>query len=160
MRRDRQTLRAAGCVDRRVEVRSDNCGFEQGLAINLENQEHAGLPMPRQRPSLLSTFLARLNKTNPPKREKPAVLPFQAIAIYRGITACEMARKFSEHRFLAREAPSLPLQGCTMSQQCECRYLKFKDRRVEARRLDDFGAATRLYNGSERRGFRGRRKAD
>jgi hypothetical protein len=116
--------------------------------------------MPRQRPSLLSIFLSRLNKTETRQREKPAVLPFQAIAIFRGGTACEMAKKFSEHRFLAREAPSLPLQGCTMSKQCECRYLKFKDRRIDARRLNDFGAATRLYSKSERRGFRGRRKSD
>ncbi|HEY6643913.1 hypothetical protein [Povalibacter sp.] len=116
--------------------------------------------MSKRRPSLLSTLLARLNKAKAPPRAQPAVLPFQAIAIYRGVSACEMARKFSEHRFLVREAPTLPLPGCTMSQACECRYLKFRDRRGESRRLDDFGAATRLTNLPDRRRTRGRRKTD
>ena len=110
--------------------------------------------MRKQRPSLLSTLLSRLNKGEPKPPPAPKVhSPFQAIAIYRGLEACDMARKFSEHRFLAREAPTLPLQGCTMSQTCLCRYLKFRDRRAEARRLNDFSAATRMYSQSERRGF-------
>ncbi|HMN44061.1 MAG TPA: hypothetical protein PKE27_05795 [Povalibacter sp.] len=117
--------------------------------------------MRKQRPSLLSTLLSRLNRSEPqePRAAKPHS-PFQAIAIYRGLDACDMAKKFSEHRFLAREAPTLPLQGCTMSQSCQCRYLKFRDRRTESRRLNDFGAATRRYGQGERRGFRGRRKGD
>ncbi len=117
--------------------------------------------MRKQRPSLLSTMLSRLNKGEPPP--PPAAKshsPFQAIAIYRGLDCCDMAKKFSEHRFLAREAPALPLQGCTMAQACRCRYLKFKDRRAESRRLNDFGAATRFYKSSERRSIRGRRKTD
>ena len=90
----------------------------------------------------------------------PPVRRFQALSIYRGVNACAMARKFGEHRFLAREAPALPLQGCTMVHACECRYLKFKDRRTESRRANDFGAATRARNEAERRGVRGRRKTD
>lgn len=117
--------------------------------------------MRKRRPSLLSTLLSRLNKnaSKPPPTPK-AYSPFQAIAIYRGLESCDTARKFSEHRFLAREAPTLPLPGCTMSQTCQCRYLKFRDRRAEARRLNDFSAATRMFSQTERRGFRGRRRTD
>jgi hypothetical protein len=111
--------------------------------------------------TLLSVLLSRLTKAPQPEPKKVApARPFQAISIFKGPRACEMARKFSEHRFLAREAPQLPLTGCTMSDSCECRYIRHKDRRAEPRRLVDFGIATRLFDGRERRLRRGRRTDD
>jgi hypothetical protein len=111
--------------------------------------------------SLLSVLLSRLQKTPPPEPRRLApARPFQAISIFKGTRACEMARKFSEHRFLAREAPQLPLSGCTMRESCECRYIRHKDRRAEPRRLVDFGIATRLFDGKERRRRQGRRSDD
>ena len=111
--------------------------------------------------TLLSVLLSRLTKSQPPEPKKVApARPFQAISIFKGARSCEMARKFSEHRFLAREAPQLPLTGCTMSQSCECRYIRHKDRRGEPRRLVDFGIATRLFDGKERRLRGGRRSSD
>ena len=105
----------------------------------------------------MSSFLARLRgrAPEPVAIVAAAARPFQAIAIYRGVKACAMAQKFSEHRFLARDAPSIPLAGCTMSESCECRYLKYKDRRSGERRLVDFAA--RFYSGKERRTRNGRR---
>lgn len=116
--------------------------------------------MATRRFSILSTLLSNLRKQDP--REPGRVPPsrYQAIAIFRGAVCCSIARRFSEHRFLAREAPTLPLNGCTMPERCECCYLKFKDRRGDSRRLDDFAAATRLYGPKERRGARGRRSTD
>ncbi|HEY5809752.1 MAG TPA: hypothetical protein VIT67_17380, partial [Povalibacter sp.] len=113
-----------------------------------------------RRPSLLDTLLSRLTRR---KSSKPAPAPvsrFQAIAIYRGIKACEMAKRFSDHRFLQRDAPALPLPQCSMPHQCECRYLKFKDRRGAPRRVVDFGSSTSMKQQAEKRNFRGRRKAD
>jgi hypothetical protein len=111
--------------------------------------------------TLLSVLLSRLTKTTTPEPKKLApARPVQAISIFKGTRACEMARKFSEHRFLAREAPQLPLTGCTMRDSCECRYIRHKDRRAEPRRLLDFGIATRLFDGRERRLRRGRRSDD
>ena len=114
--------------------------------------------MPRPaKTSLLSGLLARLSG----KKEPPAVTaplrPFQAISIYRGLLCCDMARKFSEYRFLVRDAPSLPLAGCSMPKNCHCRYIKHRDRRAESRRLNDFGLAARLFDGNERRKRGGRR---
>lgn len=71
-----------------------------------------------------------------------------------------MAKKLSEHRFLAKDAPPVPLAGCTMKEHCQCRYLKHKDRRSESRRLVEFGMSARLFDGSERRRIGGRRKTD
>lgn len=112
------------------------------------------------RPSLLTTFLSRLRKNHTPMPTRAQVSKYQAISIFRGIDACATARKFSDHRFLAREAPALPLTACTMPENCECKYLKFRDRRAEPRRLVDFGTASRVFASSNRRSFRGRRKSD
>lgn len=113
--------------------------------------------------SLLERLLARLNGTATPM--KTAVVtkprPFQAVAIYRGNTCCALARRFDEHRFLAKDAPSLPLSGCTMPHKCSCRFLKFKDRRnTSPRRLTDIGLVSQMFAGSERRLARGRRVGD
>jgi len=113
--------------------------------------------------SLLSVLLERLRRpqTAPPSGTPAAPLRrFQAISIYRGVTACDAARKFSEHRFLARDAPPLPLSGCTMRERCQCKYSKHRDRRGESRRLVDFGVAVRLFDGRERRSNPGRRAND
>jgi hypothetical protein len=106
-------------------------------------------------------FLARLaGKQEPELRPSAPLRPFQAVSIYRGLECCQIAKKFSEHRFLVRDAPTLPLAGCTMRAACQCRYLKHKDRRSEPRRLVDFGLSTRLFDGRERRGRVGRRSKD
>ena len=89
------------------------------------------------------------------------ITPFlPGLSIYRGLIACDVARRFSEHRFLVRDAPPLPLTGCTMSKTCQCKYIKHKDRRSEPRRLIDFGVATRLFDGKERRALNRRRNRD
>jgi len=116
--------------------------------------------MRRRHTSLLATLLSRLTGNRAPTPPDKPMGRFQAIAIFRGATACEIARRFSEHRFLAKDAPSLPLQGCTMPQSCQCCYLKFKDRRAgPPRRVLDFAAARAIVR-NERRSSRGRRQSD
>ncbi len=115
----------------------------------------------RSRNSLLDTLLSRIRaKRREPDVATPPVRPFQAISIFRAPIACEMAHRFSDHRFLAKDAPSLPLAGCTMAEKCECRYLKHRDRRSTTRRLVDFTATSRIYIGKDRRTLKGRRATD
>lgn len=115
---------------------------------------------PTKKTPLLGGLLARLSGRKEPPEASGPLRPFQAISIYRGLICCEMARKFSEHRFLVRDAPSLPLSGCTMREKCHCKYIKHRDRRGEARRLIDFGMASRIFDGRERRARGGRRRED
>ena len=119
--------------------------------------------MPKQaqaKRSLLEGLLARFSTRKEPPAAGPT-RPFQAISIYRGLISCDMARKFSEHRFLMRDAPPLPLAGCNMRKTCQCKYIKHRDRRSEPRRLIDFGVVARLFDGNERRARRaGRRTSD
>jgi len=117
--------------------------------------------MPRpQRKSLLDIFRARFRKKTAPPPACSAPRPFQAISIFRGTTACVPAKRFADYRFLAKDAPQLPLPGCTMASTCQCRYLKHKDRRVEGRRFVDFSASSRTFMGQERRQRVGRRRSD
>jgi hypothetical protein len=118
------------------------------------------MPKPTKKPSLLGGLLARLSGRKEPPEVTGQLRPFQAISIYRGLICCDLARRFSEHRFLVRDAPPLPLGGCTMREKCQCRYIKHKDRRGEPRRLIDFGVASRLFDGRERRARGGRRRED
>ncbi|MET0496886.1 MAG: hypothetical protein ABW106_01310 [Steroidobacteraceae bacterium] len=111
--------------------------------------------------SALDRLLTRLRGGEPkPAAVRPPSRPFQATSIYRGTDSCKMVRKFSEHRFLVKDAPPLPLMGCTMSARCDCRYVKHADRRSEARRLVEFGVSPILFDGKERRVMRGRRARD
>src|SRR5688500_3618084 len=115
----------------------------------------------RSRSSLLDTLLSRIRtKRALPEPLREPVRPFQAISIFRGTSACDAARRFCDHRFLAKDAPTLPLPGCTMPESCECRYLKHKDRRSTQRRSVDFIATSRIYIGKERRQLKGRRASD
>ena len=115
--------------------------------------------MPKQaKGSLLQGLLARFSGRKEPPAVTGPLRPFQAISIYRGAASCEMARRFSDHRFLVRDAPPLPLAGCSMSNTCQCKYIKHRDRRAEPRRLIDFGVAARLFDGRERRARSGGRR--
>jgi hypothetical protein len=117
--------------------------------------------MPRQaKKSLLEGLLARFSGRKEPPAATGPLRPFQAISIYRGANCCVMARKFSDHRFLVRDAPPLPLAGCNLGKACQCKYIKHRDRRAEPRRLMDFGMAARLFDGRERRARGGGRRTN
>jgi hypothetical protein len=117
--------------------------------------------MPRlAKTSLLEGLLARFGARKEPPAAPAPLRPFQAISVYRGLICCQTVRKFSEHRFLTRDAPPLPLAGCSMPKTCQCKYIKHKDRRAEGRRMMDFGLAARLFDGRERRKRGGRRSQD
>ena len=116
--------------------------------------------MPKQaKRSLLQGLLARFSSRKEPPAVSGPLRPFQAILIYRGLICCDMARKFSDHRFLVRDAPPLPLAGCSLAKTCQCKYIKHRDRRAEPRRLIDFGVAQRLFDGRERRERGGGRRS-
>jgi hypothetical protein len=87
-------------------------------------------------------------------------MTFQAVSIQRGVKACETAKRLGSRRFLAHKAPSLPLPGCGMSDQCRCRYMKYPDRRGEPRRLMDVGLSSVVFDSGERRSRKGRRSTD
>lgn len=85
--------------------------------------------------------------------------PWHAVSISATANACSCARKLSRARFLSKDAPALPLVGCS-SRKCDCHYRHHQDRRNELRRESDVGASSRHWMRQERRSSAGRRVND
>ena len=101
-----------------------------------------------------------------PKKKRPP-LSVTRRAKYQGVSVktngkymCEAAFYLEGTRFLAHEAPSLPLHGCADSQKCRCVYKHFHDRRTGVVRRDsDDELPLKDYPNSVRQGA-GRRMTD
>jgi len=84
---------------------------------------------------------------------------FAAVEIRTRGNSCRTAKALEGHRFLAKDAPTLPLPKCT-STQCSCSFSKLTDRRTEGRRLDfGGGLSASQFLEKNRRTKRDRRSA-
>ena len=91
-----------------------------------------------------------------PKAAEP-LRPFQAIAIYRGVNAATSRAGSTSTASWRRTLPRCRCRAARCGKlRCHC-YLKYRDRRGDARRLVDFGLPTRMFDGRERRAGVGRR---
>lgn len=92
--------------------------------------------------------------------EHRVVNPYHAVSVAPGSDCCAVARDLLGRRFLSKEAPSLPLSGCT-AERCTCRYQHHADRRSGGdRRIRDAWNVGVVSGGRERRVSRGRRVTD
>jgi len=81
-------------------------------------------------------FYIRRPAPPPPKNKVATRLPFSAVEISLGVGSCDAAKELVDQKLLAKEAPAFPLKGCT--QQCNCAWMKYRDRRQLNRRgMDD-----------------------
>jgi hypothetical protein len=97
-----------------------------------------------------------------PRRGPPssrAAQPYHAVTIRPGRIACTHANALLDRRFLAREAPRLPLPDCDQA-TCTCTFAHHGDRRYEARRAEDGDKRPRSFDGHNARLGTGRRQAD
>jgi hypothetical protein len=86
--------------------------------------------------------------------------PWSAVRIDPDKAACAKAMALQGKRFLGRDAPALPLKGCTRSAACNCIYRHYADRRAGPRR-DAAPSTGRTQRAPlERRAARGRRGSD
>lgn len=58
---------------------------------------------------------------------------YHCVEVCAGNPACESVRQFGHTRFLSREAPGLPVSGCSVS-SCTCSFIHHDDRRDDDRR--------------------------
>jgi hypothetical protein len=89
--------------------------------------------------------------------------PWHAVSIECGRNGCPAANAVASARFLSKDAPTVPLAGCTKPLSCQCVYKHHDDRRATPRRVaDNLGTlrAARHFLGEERRVSRGRRSTD
>ena len=81
---------------------------------------------------------------------------YHAVSIKPGAYACSAANDIAGQRFLATEAPNLPLPGCDAA-ECECHFTHHDDRRTGKDRRSPFtpgglAAATGTFAGERRKG--------
>lgn len=86
----------------------------------------------------------------------------EVVAPHEG--SCHEARSVAGKRFLASEAPRLPMRDCDRP-ECHCTYRRHPDRRQDVRRASDAGAivlGSGLRQESDNRdaSLPGRRRAD
>jgi hypothetical protein len=86
--------------------------------------------------------------------------PYQAVAIIACSRACAAAAQVQGVRFLARQAPRLPLADCDRTGTCACRFEKHADRRAVVQRSPYNNSGVVSFGGAERRRLRGRRATD
>lgn len=96
-------------------------------------------------------LLLRKRGEQPVAPEKKKVARrFGAVEIHTRSGCCEAARSLEGQRFLAKQAPALPLPDCTAA-QCSCKFGKLTDRRTEDRRLEQGAISSSLFMASNRR---------
>ncbi len=106
----------------------------------------------------MTTFLRLDKRRRPPIRAKRRV--FHGVSIdSRKQVMCNAAAELYGRRFLADDAPSLPLDGCPTPSNCHCVYKHFDDRRTGLRRDSDEGLPIREFPNELRLGV-GRRVTD
>jgi hypothetical protein len=85
---------------------------------------------------------------------------FRAVSLAPSVRCCAAAKHATGRRVLLREAPRLPLEGCTVPANCSCKFRKDADRRDSDRRLLGSTETNRWFAGSERRERGGRRSTE
>ncbi len=70
--------------------------------------------------------------------------------------ACDAAHVLEGKRFLAKNAPPLPLPSCA-AERCACSFTKLADRRTDGRRWQQGGLTASMFQAANRRKQRDRR---
>jgi len=95
------------------------------------------------------------------KMAAPAEAPspsnrFHAVTIRSRTDACPEVRALASTRFIAKEAPRLPLDNCS-APNCLCKYEHYDDRRGSENRRE--APETTRHEASQRRSRKDRRKS-
>jgi hypothetical protein len=115
----------------------------QGLLGKISHEHPANKPTPISK-------LKRPNSTG----------DFRSVEIAPSIMCCAAAMRATGRPYLLREAPRLPLEGCTMRTNCSCRFRKNADRRDSDRRLFGSTETNRWFAGVDSRTCGGRRSEE
>ena len=106
---------------------------------------------------------AAAGSSPPPPRPKEGARAkeggrFAAVQIRPRLEACRAAQAIEGVRFLAKDAPALPLPKCSEKKTCSCVFSKLPDRRTGGRRLAAGGLHSTLFISANRRTTPDRRR--
>ena len=120
---------------------------------------------------LIAWYFYRQGLDKPEERKERRISPalrnsskYHAVSVKPGAYACSAANNIAGERFLASQAPSLPLPDCDAS-ECECHFVHHNDRRTGKDRRSPFtsggvAAATGTFSGERRKGDDRRDESD
>jgi hypothetical protein len=116
----------------------------------------------------LKGLLGKMSGKQPAKKITPIERPkrpnstddFRAVEIAPSILCCTVAMQVTGRSYLLREAPRLPLIGCSMPTTCSCKFRKNADRRDSDRRMFGATETNRWFVGLDNRKRGGRRSAE
>ncbi|MBT8082136.1 MAG: hypothetical protein KJP08_10415 [Gammaproteobacteria bacterium] len=96
--------------------------------------------------ALIVWVVLRLRRNKAPQAPsgagaKSATTRYHAVSIHYAEGACAAAKALSGQRYLANEAPRLPLPDCD-AHQCRCYFAHHEDRRTQRDRRSPFGAGS------------------
>ena len=100
------------------------------------------------------------HRATPASASRAARRPGTRCPIITPTSTCEAAAALRNHRFLFKDAPRLPLAGCSRRKPVAAFTRHHADRRGKPRRSMDRGEPPKSNADSERRGKRGRRSDD
>ena len=99
-------------------------------------------------------------KTGGTVKQPAGTQRWHAVSVKPGSGACPAAASGRDRRWLSREAPLLPLPGCTRPDSCRCTYQHHEDRRAGGRRAEETDAFRMpCHPTTERRSQRDRRQS-
>jgi hypothetical protein len=84
-------------------------------------------------------LLKQLGRAPRAGESAPQSLPYRAVSVAPTRASCPAAVAIRDKRFLATEAPTLPLPMCTWPLSCPCKLKTHDDRRVRPRRDEEPG---------------------
>lgn len=88
----------------------------------------------------------RVKKTKPKLKKALTAKPaFRSVVIKVGMNACQSAQNLDNQSILMTEASALPLGNCD-ADKCNCRYLRYDDRRRDAHRNSAFIAENTIQD--------------
>jgi hypothetical protein len=95
----------------------------------------------------------RVRRISPARKGKSR---YHAVSVKPGAYACSAVNNIVGQRFLASQAPDLPLRDCDAA-ECDCHFVHHDDRRTGKDRRSPFtsggmAAATGTYAGERRQG--------
>lgn len=87
------------------------------------------------------------NKKNTAVRKPSAnksLNQYRSVGIQLGLDCCEAVKSYRNKKILLNEAPVLPVKGCNKNGTCECRFVRYSDRRTDDRRESSNSARQRI----------------
>ena len=108
---------------------------------------------------VLEGLLDKISRERHAKKPTPIAAPkranaagdFRSVSVAPSLVCCSAALHAAGTPYLSRQAPRLPLEGCTMPATCSCKFRKTIDRREGDRRLFGATETNRWFAGRDNR---------